>query len=36
LWLVNNLVDLHNGTIFAESAGLGHGAAFRIRLPVYR
>ncbi|MFM0217112.1 MULTISPECIES: sensor histidine kinase [Paraburkholderia] len=36
LWLVNNLVDLHNGTIFAESAGLGHGATFRVRLPVYR
>lgn len=36
LWLVKNLVDLHNGTIVAESAGLGHGATFRVRLPLYR
>lgn len=35
LWLVKNLVDLHGGTITAESAGLGQGASFRVRLPVY-
>ncbi|MFM0593096.1 sensor histidine kinase [Paraburkholderia dilworthii] len=36
LWLVKNLVDLHGGTIVAESPGLGQGATFRVRLPVYR
>ncbi|WP_144145554.1 ATP-binding protein [Paraburkholderia sp. BCC1884] len=36
LWLVKNLVDLHNGTIAAESAGLGQGAIFRVQLPAYR
>jgi signal transduction histidine kinase len=36
LWLVKNLVDLHGGTITAESPGLGQGATFRVRLPAYR
>lgn len=36
LWLVKNLVDLHRGTITAESPGLGQGATFRVRLPAYR
>lgn len=36
LWLVKNLVDLHGGTIVAESGGLGQGATFRLWLPVYR
>lgn len=36
LWLVKNLVDLHGGTITAESPGLGQGATFRVNLPAYR
>ncbi len=36
LWLVKNLLDLHGGTICAESPGLGQGATFRVTLPVYR
>lgn len=36
LWLVKNLLDLHGGTICAESPGLGQGATFRVMLPVYR
>jgi signal transduction histidine kinase len=36
LWLAKNLIDLHGGTITAESKGAGLGATFRVRLPVYR
>ncbi|MCC8395508.1 PAS domain-containing sensor histidine kinase [Paraburkholderia sp. MMS20-SJTR3] len=36
LWLVKNLLEMHGGTIRAESAGLGHGSVFRVTLPVYR
>jgi PAS domain S-box-containing protein len=36
LWLVKNLVDLHRGTITAESPGRGKGATFRVMLPAYR
>lgn len=35
LWLVKNLVDLHGGTITAESPGMGQGATFRVSLPAY-
>jgi signal transduction histidine kinase len=34
--LVRMLVELHGGTVTAESDGLGHGALFRVRLPVDR
>ncbi len=33
LTLVQNLVRLHGGTVHAESAGLGHGSQFTVRLP---
>ena len=33
LTLVRTLVELHGGTIHAESRGLGHGSAFVVRLP---
>ncbi len=33
LALAKQLVDLHDGTITAESAGRGHGSVFRVRLP---
>ncbi|MGF6570994.1 PAS domain S-box-containing protein [Paraburkholderia sp. GAS333] len=36
LWLVKNLLDLHGGTICAESPGVGQGSTFRVTLPVYR
>src|SRR4030095_8793589 len=32
LAIVRHLVDLHGGTVTAESEGLGHGATFRVRL----
>jgi PAS domain S-box-containing protein len=35
LWLVKNLVDLHNGHIEAHSMGRGQGATFRVSLPLY-
>ena len=34
LGIVRHLVDLHGGTAEAESAGVGRGTTFRIRLPV--
>jgi PAS domain S-box-containing protein len=34
LTLVRRLVELHGGTVEAESAGLGQGSEFTIRLPV--
>ncbi len=33
LAIVRSLVALHDGTVSAESAGLGHGATFTVRLP---
>jgi len=34
LSLVRRLVDLHGGTVQAESAGIGRGSTFVVRLPV--
>jgi signal transduction histidine kinase len=34
LSISRKLIELHDGSITAESEGLGHGAAFRIRLPL--
>ncbi|MBD2570679.1 ATP-binding protein [Anabaena lutea] len=34
LAIVRNLVELHNGTVEAESSGVGHGATFTVRLPL--
>lgn len=34
LALVKQLVEMHSGTVVAESAGLGKGSTFSIRLPV--
>jgi signal transduction histidine kinase len=36
LWLVKRLVELHQGSIRAESMGLGQGSAFTVRLPLPR
>lgn len=33
LALVHRLVEMHGGRVTAESAGLGHGTTFRVRLP---
>lgn len=33
LALVRQFVEIHGGTVVAESAGLGHGSTFSIRLP---
>lgn len=33
LTLVKNLAELHNGTVEAQSEGLGHGSEFVVRLP---
>jgi CheY-like chemotaxis protein len=33
LAIVRNLVELHGGTVRAESKGRGHGATFSVRLP---
>ncbi|MBN1208935.1 MAG: GAF domain-containing protein [Myxococcaceae bacterium] len=34
LAIVRHLVELHGGAVEVESAGLGHGATFTVRLPV--
>lgn len=34
LWMVKNLVGLHHGTVTAHSDGPGHGATFRVTLPL--
>ena len=34
LTLVTNLVEMHNGTVEARSAGLGHGSEFVVQLPL--
>jgi len=34
LAIVRSLVEMHGGTVDVESAGLGHGATFRVRLPL--
>jgi CheY-like chemotaxis protein/anti-sigma regulatory factor (Ser/Thr protein kinase) len=34
LTIVRNLVDLHRGTVQAESEGLGRGSVFTVRLPL--
>jgi PAS domain S-box-containing protein len=36
LAIVRHLVELHGGTATAESPGEGHGATFRIRIPLTR
>ena len=36
LSIVRHLVELHGGTVRAESAGEGRGATFRVRLPVLK
>lgn len=36
LTLVKNLVDMHNGTVEADSDGLGRGSEFTVRLPLSR
>ncbi len=34
LTLVKNLVEMHDGTISVQSAGVGHGTEFAVRLPM--
>ena len=33
LAIVRHIVELHGGTVFAESAGVGQGATFTVKLP---
>jgi signal transduction histidine kinase/ActR/RegA family two-component response regulator len=35
LGIVRHLVQLHGGSVHAESGGEGHGATFTVRLPLY-
>ncbi len=35
LYLVKHLVELHEGQIWAESEGVGKGATFYVRIPIY-
>jgi signal transduction histidine kinase/DNA-binding response OmpR family regulator len=35
LAIVRSLVEMHGGAVDVESAGLGHGATFRVRLPLH-
>ena len=35
LAIARHLVELHNGTIYAESAGVGQGATFIIKIPLF-
>jgi PAS domain S-box-containing protein len=34
LYMARRLVELHGGTISADSDGVGHGSTFRVRLPL--
>jgi signal transduction histidine kinase len=34
LAIVSSLVEMHGGTVWADSSGVGHGATFTIRLPL--
>jgi signal transduction histidine kinase len=34
LGIVRQLVELHGGTVHADSPGVGHGATFTVRLPI--
>ena len=34
LAIARHLVELHGGTVHAESAGVGQGATFKVRLPL--
>jgi PAS domain S-box-containing protein len=36
LTLVKSLVEMHGGQVSAESRGRGHGATFKVRLPIER
>lgn len=36
LAIVRHLIELHGGTITADSLGLGHGATFTVKLPLSR
>ena len=36
LAIARHLVELHNGTIYAESAGVGQGATFTIKIPLLK
>jgi CheY-like chemotaxis protein len=35
LWISKGIVERHNGTVGLNSAGLGHGSLFYLKLPVY-
>jgi PAS domain S-box-containing protein len=35
LAIVRHIVEMHGGTVSAESDGEGHGATFRVKLPLY-